>query len=105
MCNKAVDKYPLLLVEVPDHLKTQKMCNKVLKTEPAFLIFVHDRLKTQEIYNKAVRNWPWPSFIPDHLKTQGTCNEITQAMQMYFTGSLNTLKNKACVEDEKSYGS
>ena len=70
MCNKAVEKYPLLLIEVPDHLKTQEMCNELVKIERTLLAFVPDRFKTPEMCNEAVRNWLWPSIIPDHLRTQ-----------------------------------
>ena len=45
MCNKAVEKDPLLLIEVPDHLKTQEMCNKAVDKSSCLLVFVPDRLK------------------------------------------------------------
>ena len=31
LCDKAVEKYPWSLTEVPDHLKTQEMCNRQSK--------------------------------------------------------------------------
>ena len=49
MSQKSVDKYPLLLVEVPDHLNTQEMCNEVVRIEPTLLAFLPDCLKTKEM--------------------------------------------------------
>ena len=49
MSQKSVDKYPLLLVEVPDHLNTQEMCKEVVRIEPIFLAFVADCFKTEEM--------------------------------------------------------
>ena len=34
MCNKAVEKDPCLLGEVPDHFKPQEMCNKAVEKDP-----------------------------------------------------------------------
>ena len=84
MCNKAVEKYPLLLAEVPDHFKTQEMCNKAFEKDSCLLVFVPNCLRAQEICNKGERNWPWPSFFPDHLRVQETSNEIMHAMPDVF---------------------
>ena len=69
------------------------------------MVFVPDCFKTQEMCNEAHSNWPWPPLIPDHLRTQETCNEIINPCQNGLSGSLNALKNKACVQDEKNCGS
>ena len=84
MCNKALDKHQLLLVEVSDHLKTQEMCNKGVGKNSRLLVFVPDCLRTEKMHNEAVRNWPWPSFFPDHLRPQEMCNEIMYAMPDAF---------------------
>ena len=42
MCEKAVDKYPLVLVELPDHFKTQEMCNKAAEKNSCLLVFATD---------------------------------------------------------------
>ena len=34
MCNKAVEKYPCLLAEVPDHFKTEEIYEKVVESDP-----------------------------------------------------------------------
>ena len=60
MCKKAVEKDPLLLIEVPGHLKTQEMCNKAVEKNSYLLAFVPDPLRTQEMWDEIVRNWPWP---------------------------------------------
>ena len=43
MCEKAVDKYQLLLVEVSDHLKSREICNKAVEKNSCLLVFVPDR--------------------------------------------------------------
>ena len=42
MCNKAVEKDPCLLGEVPDHFKPQEMCNKAVEKDPCSLKYVPD---------------------------------------------------------------
>ena len=90
MCNKAVEKDPCLLAEVPDHTKTEEMCEKVVEESlwhlidapeemcskavdkyPLLLVEVPDHLKTQEMCNKAVeKNSCLLVFVPGHLRTQ-----------------------------------
>ena len=84
MCEKAVDRYPLVLVGVSDHLKSREICNKAVGKNSCLLLFVPDRFKQPEMCNEAVRNWPWPSFILNHLRTQETCNKIMHAMPDVF---------------------
>ena len=45
MCEKAVDKYPLLLVEVPDHYKIQEMCKKSVEKKIMFIGICPRRFK------------------------------------------------------------
>ena len=47
MYNKAVEKDPSSLTEVPDRFKSQEMCNKAVEKYPLSLIEVADHLKTQ----------------------------------------------------------
>ena len=91
---EAVEKYPLLLIEVSDQLKTQEICNKAVRIEPTLLVFVPDCFKTREMCNEAVRNWPWPSFFPDHLRTRETCIEVMQALPKAFTWMCAHLKTQ-----------
>ena len=44
MCNKAVDKDPWSLAEVPEHFKTQEMCNKEVRIETMFLIVLRRKI-------------------------------------------------------------
>ena len=71
MCEKAVEKNPWELDDVPDHFKAQEMCNEAVRQEPWLLKFVPDRFKTQEMCNKAVRMDPWlPNCVPDWFVAQ-----------------------------------
>ena len=49
MSNKAVEKDPCSLAEVPDHFKTQGMCNKAVEKDPCSLMNVPDHFKTQDV--------------------------------------------------------
>ena len=53
MCERAIDKYSLVLEFVPDQYKVQEMCNKALKKGPCFLIHVPDWFVTQD----QVKTW------------------------------------------------
>ena len=54
MCDKAVEKDPCPLAEVPDNFKTQEMYNKSVKKDMCSLMNVPDRFKKQDICIEAV---------------------------------------------------
>ena len=72
------------MADVHDNFKTQGMCNEPVRIEPILLVFVPDHLKTQEMRNEAVRNGSWLSFVPDQYKTQGMRKEVVHAMLKAF---------------------
>ena len=47
ICNKAIDKDPRSLAEVPDHFKTQDMYSKAVEKDPCSLMSVPDHFKTK----------------------------------------------------------
>ena len=51
---RAVEKFPRDLENVPDHFKTQEMCERVPERASGLFIYVPDHLKTQEMCNEAV---------------------------------------------------
>ena len=68
---KVVEKYPLLLVCVPDQHKTQELCNEAVRIKPILLEWVPDRFKTQDMCKKAVEKDPsMLKYVPDHLKVR-----------------------------------
>ena len=60
------------------------MCNEVVRIEPILLVYVPDHLKTQEVCKEAVSNGSRLSFVPDQYKTQEMCNEVVHAMPKAF---------------------
>ena len=74
-----------LMIEVPDHIKSQELCNEAVEEDPDFLAYTPDRLKTQEMCNRAVPRKPYTlRFIPEHLKTQEMCNDIMRINPAVF---------------------
>ena len=67
----------VLLLLVPDHIKTQEMYEKAVEKIPCLLYDVSDRLLMQEMCDIAVRMEPWLlRLIPDHFKSQEMCDEV-----------------------------
>ena len=64
-----IDPCPLKIIS--DHHKTQEMCEKVVEKYPLLMEYVSDHLRMQEICNKAaVRAHPYLlENVPDHFKT------------------------------------
>ena len=84
MCDKAVDRNPWQLKDVPYQIKTEKMCKRVVEKNLWYLGHVPDQYKTEGMYNKAVCILPYDlGHIPDdHFKglmKQGikTCDGMT----------------------------
>ena len=59
MCNKAVEKDPWSLVEVPNNFKTHKMCNKAVKKDLCPLMNVPDCFLKKDICIEAVGKYPF----------------------------------------------
>ena len=58
-----------LMIEVPDHIKSQVLCNEAVEEDPCFLAYTPDRLKIQEMCNRAVPRKPYTlRCISEHLK-------------------------------------
>ena len=71
MWEKAVEKNPKTLTDVPGLFKTQEMCEKAVQKEPKLLKYVPNHLKTQEMWEKAVEERPrMLKYVPDHFKTR-----------------------------------
>ena len=70
MCEKAAEKFPYQLENVPDHLKTQSMCEKVIEKASWLLIYVPDYLKTQTMSERPLKktqiNWKMSQIILKH---------------------------------------
>ena len=59
-----------LLKLIPDDLKTQEMCNKAVEKAPWLLYDVPVRFRTLGMCSRAVEKYLHPfRFISDHLKT------------------------------------
>ena len=78
----------VLLLLVPDHIKTQGMCEKAVERNSRLLEDVPDRLLTQEMCDIAVRMEPWSSrIISDHFISQEMCDEVV-ARHPYTLGNV-----------------
>ena len=56
MCDKAVNRYFLTFVYIPNQCKTQEMCDRVISEHPFLIVYCLDKYKTRKICNKAVDN-------------------------------------------------
>ena len=71
MCDDAVSKGPYNLKNVPGHLKTEKMCKKAVEDESETLEYVPNYFKTQKMCDKAMKDDPYSlQFVPDQFVTQ-----------------------------------
>ena len=71
MCNKAVEKNPVMIRHVPTCFITQRMFENVILIEVGLLNFIPKQFKTQHMCNFAIgkvlcRKWS----VPNPFKTQ-----------------------------------
>ena len=66
----------VLLLLVPDHIKTKGMCENAVAKNLFLSEDIPDRLLTQEMCDIAVCTEPWSLRIfPDHFKSKEMCDE------------------------------
>ena len=71
---------PRWIIEIHDHLKTQRMCDEAVRNIPCTMLLVPDHLKTMEICNEIMRIMPEALHrIPDCFKTQEMCKKAAEA--------------------------
>ena len=73
VCNKAVEKAPWLLYNVPVHFRTLVMCSRAVEKCLHPLRFIPDHLKTQEMCEKAVDKKPHQLGV---LKPKGCVKKL-----------------------------
>ena len=65
MCVKAVNKYFLAFIYVPNQNKTQEMCDRAISENPFMLVYCHDRYDTQRMCDVCLVSL---QFVPDWYK-------------------------------------
>ena len=91
---------PRFLKLIPDDLKTQEMCNKAVEKAPWLLYDVPVCFKNVGIYSRAVEKCLHSlRFIPDHLKTQNVEKNPYQLGEFPDCFKIKRMCEKA-VEDE-----
>ena len=72
ICNKAVEKNPMMIRFVPNHFKTQEICERSsCKRFSYALPYVPDEYKTQQMYKSVVLKYPENlRFLLNQYKTQ-----------------------------------
>ena len=74
MCGKAVCIEPLLMIYIPDHLKTKEMCQTAIEKRLRGLYYVPNPIAMLGMHIKVVAFNPYAlRFVPDHFKTQDIC--------------------------------
>ena len=69
---RAVEKDPWQLKDVPDHFKMEKMCESAAEKNPWCLKYVPDHFKAEKMCKKAVEDDPYTlEFVRDHFKSLG----------------------------------
>ena len=105
MCNKAVEKNPHMLKDVPDCFKTKEMCSKVVRMDSWLLKYIPDRFKTQDMCYEAVEeDLSNLRYVSDHFKMQEICDKtlcMEPLLLMYILDHLKTkgLCDKAVRDD------
>ena len=90
---------PRFLKLIPDDLKTQEMCNKAVEKAPWLLYDVPVCFRTLGMCSRAVEKCQHPlRFISDHLKTQEVCEKAVEKTHISWVISLIVLKPKGCVK-------
>ena len=49
----------MMFMDIPDHLKTQRLCNKATEENLEMLEAIPDRYKTHEMCERAVKKWSY----------------------------------------------
>ena len=78
VCNKAVEKAPWLLYNVPVHFRTLVMCSRAVEKCLHPLRFIPHHLKTQEMCEKAVNKKPYQLGV---LKPKGYVKKLLKMNQ------------------------
>ena len=123
MCEKAVEKFPYQLENVPDHFKTQSMCEKAIEKASWLLIYVPDLRPKQYVkrpLKKTQISWKMSQIILKHnqcvkrplkmnqkpynlfqivLKPKRYVKESSKNSHEPWKMSLITLKHKKCVKE------
>ena len=68
MCDKAINKFPVVFYPFRHHYRTEEMCHKIIPDDLFKLEYCQDKYKTQRICNKAADYFlPALEFVLDGL--------------------------------------
>ena len=81
MCDKAVDKFPIVLDSLTDQDKTQEISDKLVSDDPFRLKYCHNKYRTQEMSYKTVDDFlPALKLVPDSFVTSKVIKNLLTAL-------------------------